>query len=191
MPDLRTALLRGVPAVLHGALPGGRSRALADRRVSHPGSSGRTGRRSAAVGRYRIGARFRGLIAGRAWAKHPPPTRSRLRPGDAQVAQLVEHATENRSVGGSIPPLGTILKSLSFLVVSHQRPPAEISRFRSADSWRSPFAPAPSPSASLSILVCLQVRDWPAWITRDPVTGESVAVAASRSRPSAETGRVR
>ena len=28
-------------------------------------------------------------------------------PLDAQVAQLVEHATENRSVGGSIPPLGT------------------------------------------------------------------------------------
>ena len=31
----------------------------------------------------------------------------------AQVAQLVEHAIENRSVGGSIPPLGTI--SLSAL----------------------------------------------------------------------------
>jgi hypothetical protein len=29
-------------------------------------------------------------------------------PDGAQVAQLVEHATENRSVGGSIPPLGTI-----------------------------------------------------------------------------------
>ncbi len=29
----------------------------------------------------------------------------------AQVAQLVEHATENRSVGGSIPPLGTIRAS--------------------------------------------------------------------------------
>lgn len=28
---------------------------------------------------------------------------------DAQVAQLVEHATENRSVGGSIPSLGTIV----------------------------------------------------------------------------------
>ena len=27
----------------------------------------------------------------------------------AQVAQLVEQATENRCVGGSIPPLGTIL----------------------------------------------------------------------------------
>ena len=27
---------------------------------------------------------------------------------DAQVAQLVEHATENRSVAGSIPALGTI-----------------------------------------------------------------------------------
>src|ERR1700744_2988927 len=34
--------------------------------------------------------------------------RSRPAPGPAQVAQLVEHATENRSVGGSIPPLGTI-----------------------------------------------------------------------------------
>jgi hypothetical protein len=27
---------------------------------------------------------------------------------------LVEHATENRSVGGSIPPLGTITPSSSF-----------------------------------------------------------------------------
>lgn len=33
--------------------------------------------------------------------------------GYAQVAQLVEHATENRSVGGSIPPLGTIHSSHS------------------------------------------------------------------------------
>ncbi len=31
------------------------------------------------------------------------PARSR-----AQVAQLVEHVTENHGVGGSIPPLGTI-----------------------------------------------------------------------------------
>ena len=36
------------------------------------------------------------------------PPLPRLR---AQVAQLVEHATENRSVGGSIPPLGTIPSS--------------------------------------------------------------------------------
>lgn len=36
--------------------------------------------------------------------------------GGAQVAQLVEHATENRSVGGSIPPLGTICMSPSFLL---------------------------------------------------------------------------
>jgi hypothetical protein len=28
--------------------------------------------------------------------------------GIAQVAQLVEHVTENHGVGGSIPPLGTI-----------------------------------------------------------------------------------
>ena len=31
----------------------------------------------------------------------------------AQVAQLVEHATENRSVGGSIPPLGTTVTLLT------------------------------------------------------------------------------
>jgi hypothetical protein len=40
----------------------------------------------------------------------PLVTSRRFRWGlGAQVAQLVEHAIENRSVGGSIPPLGTIL----------------------------------------------------------------------------------
>ena len=34
-------------------------------------------------------------------------------PGRARVAQLVEHATENRSVGGSIPPPGTILSPMT------------------------------------------------------------------------------
>ena len=37
----------------------------------------------------------------------PPLPSAFLVSGNAQVAQLVEHATENRSVGGSIPPLGT------------------------------------------------------------------------------------
>jgi hypothetical protein len=43
-------------------------------------------------------------------AHYKPPARWALAPlvEHAQVAQLVEHATENRSVGGSIPPLGTI-----------------------------------------------------------------------------------
>ena len=40
---------------------------------------------------------------------HPP---SNTAARQAQVAQLVEHATENRSVGGSIPPLGTILSAI-------------------------------------------------------------------------------
>ena len=31
----------------------------------------------------------------------------RAKAGHAQVAQLVEHVTENHGVGGSIPPLGT------------------------------------------------------------------------------------
>ena len=33
----------------------------------------------------------------------------------AQVAQLVEQATENRCVGGSIPPLGTMLKNFGLI----------------------------------------------------------------------------
>jgi hypothetical protein len=37
----------------------------------------------------------------------------------AQVAQLVEHCTENAGVGGSIPPLGTIRPSVSVLSRSH------------------------------------------------------------------------
>ena len=34
---------------------------------------------------------------------------------DAQVAQLVEHCTENAGVGGSNPPLGTILSYCYYL----------------------------------------------------------------------------
>jgi hypothetical protein len=34
----------------------------------------------------------------------------------AQIAQLVEHATENRSVTGSIPVLGTTLSNVSHFI---------------------------------------------------------------------------
>src|SRR5579875_2915871 len=46
----------------------------------------------------------------REWASITPRAlRVRLGTGPhAQVAQLVEHVTENHGVGGSIPPLGTI-----------------------------------------------------------------------------------
>jgi hypothetical protein len=46
--------------------------------------------------------------------KPPLPHAASLAHGNAQVAQLVEHATENRSVGGSIPPLGTMTSSAAF-----------------------------------------------------------------------------
>jgi hypothetical protein len=42
---------------------------------------------------------------------YKPRSAAPCRRAGAQVAQLVEHATENRSVGGSIPPLGTISPS--------------------------------------------------------------------------------
>ena len=49
-----------------------------------------------------------GLTGGHHRRSDYKPPAPGFRPGHAQVAQLVEHATENRSVGGSIPPLGTI-----------------------------------------------------------------------------------
>src|SRR3954471_412895 len=46
-----------------------------------------------------------------------PPHFPRFR-RNAQVAQLVEHVTENHGVGGSIPPLGTIpARALSFVSI--------------------------------------------------------------------------
>ena len=45
--------------------------------------------------------------AGRALYKARRSDQTPLPGPGAQVAQLVEHAIENRSVGGSIPPLGT------------------------------------------------------------------------------------
>ncbi len=54
-----------------------------------------------------------GLIRGIGWGSKPLQRNGAYAAG-AQVAQLVEHATENRSVGGSTPSLGTI----SFLQIS-------------------------------------------------------------------------
>jgi hypothetical protein len=61
------------------------------------------------------------------WTGTPDPTINRRPVGFlgasryAQVAQLVEHATENRSVGGSIPPLGTTLRPSGYAWLSHAR----------------------------------------------------------------------
>ena len=53
-------------------------------------------------------SRRRSRVDRRVRPLYKPPARCGFSAlGYAQVAQLVEHATENRSVGGSIPPLGT------------------------------------------------------------------------------------
>ena len=46
------------------------------------------------------------------WSTTDRPARAWIRPGGfrwGQVAQLVEHTTENRGVGGSIPPLAMVV----------------------------------------------------------------------------------
>jgi hypothetical protein len=53
-------------------------------------------------------SRSRSMVDRATRPDYKPALPAASRPGSAQVAQLVEHATENRSVGGSIPPLGTI-----------------------------------------------------------------------------------
>ena len=73
------------------------------------------------------------------------PASAGTRAGSAQVAQLVEHATENRSVGGSIPPLGTTCHRI--LLTSAARLPGKargpVSRLRRsvfrAWAWSSLF----------------------------------------------------
>src|SRR6476620_5160789 len=59
---------------------------------------------SGPFGRPRKGGQRRGRRLGEPFAAKAPPSLMR-----AQVAQLVEHVTENHGVGGSIPPLGTIV----------------------------------------------------------------------------------
>jgi hypothetical protein len=73
---------------------------------------------------------------------------------NAQVAQLVEHATENRSVGGSIPPLGTMLKSNIFLSnITPKRAaenPPPFARGLTADSFGSIWCYNTSPAIDLA-----------------------------------------
>jgi hypothetical protein len=52
--------------------------------------------------------------AGQSEYRSPISPVTLLNSGGAQVAQLVEHVTENHGVGGSIPPLGTKYISAAF-----------------------------------------------------------------------------
>src|SRR4051812_35801256 len=103
----RPATRRAGSAVLLGALPAGGSWPLAGGGLRDSGTAG-----GSAGGRGLGG----GLGGGQRRGLRLSPAASAGSPSGpqpwAQVAQLVEHATENRSVGGSIPPLGTILKHL-------------------------------------------------------------------------------
>ena len=76
--------------------------------------------------RFRLGAR-----ASRGWTVPDLVSitrrfRPRLGPAGAQVAQLVEHVTENHGVGGSIPPLGTMTNVEHFQRVPLPTRPFEV-----------------------------------------------------------------
>src|SRR5215217_9417966 len=101
MPDLRQAGRDGFSAVLLEALRRRRSAALADRALRDSRGRGGRRRRGCVRGGRRWTGRTRLTISPLRRPAHPPPLH-------AQVAQLVEHVTENHGVGGSIPPLGTI-----------------------------------------------------------------------------------
>src|SRR5215471_6239981 len=61
-------------------------------------------------------------------------TRSPINPLKAQVAQSVEHCTENAGVGGSIPPLGTIHQNwILILLVFSDKVPIQESRIKTSD----------------------------------------------------------
>jgi hypothetical protein len=100
---------------------GGRAGSLPDWRRHPPwhGKKGRAGRGFDAHAGPNENFTPAGSFVG--WTAHahasisPPPTGAQRASRDAQVAQLVEHATENRSVAGSIPALGTILSNHGFI----------------------------------------------------------------------------
>ena len=106
LPDLRQARRPGAQAVLQPRLPRPRPAAMARRRLSHSRRAGRPGKRA---GQRQKPATKR-------------PALSRRSPADARVAQLVEHATENRSVGGSTPSPGTILSVMENIVIAKSGP---------------------------------------------------------------------
>jgi hypothetical protein len=84
----------------------------ADQRQEAPAGSGRIAR-SAGI--------FAILDSPKSSLYNPPRAPLVTRTGaNAQVAQLVEHVTENHGVGGSIPPLGTI--ALSAQPCMHRHP---------------------------------------------------------------------
>ncbi len=110
----------------------------------------------------------------------------------AQVAQLVEHATENRSVGGSIPPLGTSLLSspVFFHCPSYASVPYKfliirrISVTRRALAWfRIPlrFGMSEASDPLSAILQRPSMRDSEAW---DREKGTQAARAARLTRQS-------
>ena len=96
-PSVRQARGRGACALLQPRLQGSRPPEMAWRGLSHPRPSGRS---------RQGGQRWRrGLGSALPRAGKGPQAVSPKQ--WAQVAQLVEHVTENHGVGGSIPPLGT------------------------------------------------------------------------------------
>ena len=110
LSGLRPAGAAAVPAVLQRALRGRGPRPLVRRRLPdcrQADGAGRGARRP----RRRVDCRRRLGYLGATNA-----------PSAAQVAQLVEHATENRSVGGSIPPLGTISDRSCKVLATVRRP---------------------------------------------------------------------
>src|SRR4051794_6223851 len=94
MPDLRQAGASRTCALLQPRVPEPRPLEMAWRRLPH--SRARRGsRKGGQRRRRRLGT--------------PSLQRTACPAARAQVAQLVEHVTENHGVGGSIPPLGTTL----------------------------------------------------------------------------------
>ena len=107
-----------MPAAIEIAalIPAGRLRGCGSSFEGRPGPNPRTVKPSAAVVIPTPFFTPLAPTAARQWERRSsitPAAPELTRPGCAQVAQLVEHATENRSVGGSIPPLGTKSKSIS------------------------------------------------------------------------------
>src|SRR5690606_20716452 len=149
VPDLRPDVGGPLSSVLLAALRPGRSRPLARRPLPHSDRRAARPRRPAAARRRRrprLGCKPRWTGLGE-FPYKGPQSRPLGRLRRAQVAQLVEHVTENHGVGGSIPPLGTTSRGpipviWTSFIPACVRPGRGVSSARAGDSEASYTAPA-------------------------------------------------
>ena len=180
LPDLRQAIAPEISSLLLQPLRADRSEPLArrhyaipateqDQEEPPPASMIKTIEMPSGIPNSSAGLVF---VAGGGSIPYTAPV-----PACAQVAQLVEQRTENPRVGGSIPPLGTIIslvKSDSYdeLASPYASPSLSLPR-RQARRWWSAISNRRSATSPLTTSICGAMRASPISPQPTPISGRT------------------